>query len=306
VLFNMAITPSGEMLSFVARRSSDWNLYRIRNWSAAQPAWSETVLQGFFSEKDRRDMQSLFAQVFVSSDGRYAVCVGSATWWQEKERRAVAGTERGDDVIATFDLAANRLIAFIRTRELGLFSFHDVKIDDAGYVLVDSVSTGKPKRGAFVRLAVPSLTGSQRCAYDWVSDSRTKQHRTPTTETACAGALGSHYTFEQYFQTEKPSFTWPPTICKDNPAQFCRLPGQFSQDGKYGLAELREGHDNLFGNWVESRNSYVIFSSAVGADIGEIHLPTDDSVMARFAYLDAHDYVLLLRDGTQLTVYELR
>jgi hypothetical protein len=185
--------------------------------------------------------------------------------------------------------------------------FRDVTLDSEDRVLVDSVSSEKPKRGAFVRLSVPSLSSGSKCEYSWVDDSKTKQHREMTTTSECEASLGASTDFERYFQRERPPFAWPPAVCSGSSAEFCRLPGGvLTSDGKYGVAERRDGHDNLFGNWVTSRFRYVIFSSAKRSDIGEIKLPTDDSTQSRLAYQGGRDYLLLLQDGIRLTVYELR
>ncbi len=307
ILFATAVSPSGDLLWLIANKTGNWQLYRVRNWMSEAPTEDKLPLQGFFSKNDALDLQSLYAQLLVTRDGRYAVCIGSAAWWKTQGGRAVKGTESSDDVILVVELANLKAVATTHTRAIGLQAFQgDVKLDHDGYVLVDSLSSDEPKRGAFVRLSIPTLSLSPKCSYNWSSDSPTKQHREPSSEDVCRDALGASVSFDEYFRIEKPPFSWPPEICKGNTAQFCRWPGEFTADGKYGAAERREGHDDFFGNWVISRLSVVVFSTAKALDVGEVKLPTSGSVQTQLACLDGRDYLLVIEDGRHVTVYELR
>lgn len=305
ILFSMAVTPSGDVLSFVASKTGEWSLYRIRHWTDEMPSHDTLPLPGFFSKKDGPDLKFLTSQVFVTQDGAYAVCVGSASWWKTQAGRAIKGMSSSYDVISVVDLATYEVVATSRTRALHLLDFHDVKLDHQDNLLVDSLSSDKPKRGAFVRLAIPSLAPGPKCGYNWISDSATKEHREATTEGACRDSLGSAATFDQYIRAEFPPFAWPPAVCKDNAAQFCRWPGNFTPDGRYGVAMRSESPDTLFG-YTESHRSYIVFSASKRSDIVELKLPTNDSVISEFASLEGRDYLLVLQHGTHLTVYELR
>jgi hypothetical protein len=76
-------------------------------------------------------------------------------------------------------------------------------------------------------------------------------------------------------------------------------------DGKFGIALYATGHDNILGNWVETKQAYVAFSTAKRADIGRINVsPRNFNRIATFAG-KGHDYLLLLVNGTQLVVYDL-
>jgi hypothetical protein len=307
IRFATAVTPNGALLAMIANESGNWQFYRVRNWLNEQPSEDRLALEGFFSKKDGADMHSLYAQVLVTRDGRYAVCLASASWWKTQGGRAVKGTERSDDAISVVDLANLNVVAATHTRKMGLEAFQgDVKLDHDGYVLVDSLSADEPRRGTFLRLSIPTLSAGPKCSYTWIRDSLTKQHREPACEGACREALGASTAFEQYFQVENPPFSWPPEVCKGSTAQFCRWPGEFTADGKYGVAERREGHDDFFGNWVISRLTVVVFSTAKALDIGEVQLPTSGSVQTQLAYLDGRDYLFVVEDGRHVTVYELR
>jgi hypothetical protein len=51
-LFAMAVTPAGDVLSLIARDTGDWELHRIRDWSAGPVASDKLLLQGYFSRRD--------------------------------------------------------------------------------------------------------------------------------------------------------------------------------------------------------------------------------------------------------------
>jgi hypothetical protein len=57
---------------------------------------------------------------------------------------------------------------------------------------------------------------------------------------------------------------------------------------------------------IETRRSLVVFSVAKRSDIGEIRLSAGRSESFQFAYEGGRYYLLVVEDGTLLTVYELR
>jgi hypothetical protein len=304
ILFDVAATPSGDVLSFIAKNTGEWQLHRVRNWLSESPGEEKLLLPGYFSKTDQKDLELLTAGVFVSRDGAYAVCVGSAEWLKRIRGRAV-GNARSDDVISVVDLATFKIVATVRTRALDLYEFHGVTLDDDGYVRVSSLSSGKLKHDAFIRLSVPSLQPAPRCTYDWSTDAG-KLRVESTADRRCLESLKPK-TLEEYIDEKRPSSIHEPIACENNGADFCRLPDQrFTSDGKFGVADSDEGHDNLFGSYVTTRSSYVIFSTSKRADVGEIKLPTDDLAKSMLIALAGRDYLVVVRDGTLFGVYELR
>ena len=45
VLFDMAVTPTGDVLSFVAKGTGDWELYRVSNWLGETPSVKKLVFR---------------------------------------------------------------------------------------------------------------------------------------------------------------------------------------------------------------------------------------------------------------------
>lgn len=308
VLFDMAVTPTSDVLSFVAKGTGDWELYRASNWLGETPSVKKLVLPGYFSRADskrgEKALENLNATVFVTRDGSYAVCVGSAEWLKRVKGWAV-GSATSDDVISVVDLSTFKIVATTRTEKLDLFEFHGVDLDDEGYVRVGSSSSGKVRQAAFIRLSIPSLESGPKCAYNWIEDSPGKQHPQPTTDKECseilkARALGDYLGGGQVLSTQKVN------VCENNNSEFCHIPGEFTADGEFGVGSRSEGHDNIFGSYVTTSNSFIIFSSARGVDIGEIKEPTNDSFRKKLTFLGGRDYLLVIESGTHLMAYELR
>lgn len=304
-LSGMAVTHVGDVLSFVAENTGNWQLYRIRSWSGGQPTIQTITLSGYFSRAEQPDMEMLNASVLATSDARYAICVGSAEWVKRVRGRAV-GNVRSDDLIAVVDLASFKVISTARTRDLGLPEFHEVHLDPAGQILVDSLSQGKPKKGAFTRLSLPAQAPGSLCNYNWITASPTQEHREADATEGCRSELGSK-SISDYFESIIPKGPWPPAGCdNDNQAQYCRLPTvAVTENGKFGIALYTTVHDNILGNWVETQQTYVAFSTERRADIGRIDVsPRDSNRLATFAR-NGRDYLLLVANGTRLVVYEL-
>jgi len=304
-LFDMAVTPSGDILSFVARNDGKWDLYRVHDWLSQHPVKDRLSLAGYFSTKDRRDLEGLSSRVFVTADGTYAICVGSAEWLKRKGGWAV-GHAKSEDIFSVVNLTTFKVIGRTRTGGLDLYEFHGVEMDAQDRIVVDTLSPGLPRRGAFIQLAVPSLSVGPKCSYDLASDKNHTEHSVPTTVEACGQALRST-SVDDYLRSLTSAPSSPRTfVCKDATAEYCPQPSHFTADLRFALGERTEGHDVLFGGWTETKHTYVLFSISKGAQIGEIGLPVNDSVLPKLTVIAGQDYLLLLRAGAVLTVYELR
>jgi hypothetical protein len=184
-----------------------------------------------------------------------------------------------------------------------------VQLDHDGFLLVDSLS--EDKRRAFIRLAVPSLTPGPVCLYNWVAGSPKRstpgitvpagQHPEPQTAEACRAALRST-PLSAYSELVQRTLKSPSAGCDNgNKAEFCRWPGTFTADEKFGVAYAHDGHDNLLGNFIVANARYVIFSSAKRSDMGELKVSTSDSVEVATAVLGGRDFLLTISNGTSIS-----
>lgn len=323
ILFATGVTSTGDALSFVANNTGLWKLYRVRKWDAGSTSVESLALPGYFSKADERDaegrgIENLNANVFTTTDGAYAVCVGSATWVKRVNGRAV-GPVKSDDLITIVDLATFVPVRTAHTRDLGLFDFRDVKLDGEGYLLVDSLSENRSD-GAFRRLALPSLEVGPVCSYSWIARKGAgksggsitlpaNQYPEPEAGAACNMALKPTPFSEYASKWIQSTLSLQTPGCEENNrAEFCRWIGRasFTSDGKFGVAYANDGHDNLLGNWVETNSRFLIFSAKQKADIGQVRVSTRDSVRTATATVGSRDFLLVVSNGTHLTVYELR
>ena len=303
VAFSKALSSTNDLLSFIASDTGDWELYSVADWLGTQPRVRKLVLSNFFSKKDRKDLELLGPSVFVTRNGAYAVCVGSAEWLKRVNGRAV-GNAKSDDIIVVVDLSNFTVVATTRTKNMDLFEFHGVSLDGEDYLRVDSLSSGESRHSAFIRLKVPDLVAGPRCEYEWVIDPPARRHPQAVTTEACAQALKSK-PLSDYLQPRQPSSGAKPPPCQDNASEFCRIPGEFTADGSFGVGLKSEGHDNIFG-WVTTSNTLIVFSSKKGTDIADIAEPKDDSFATLLAFEQGRNFLLVVQRGTHLTVYELR
>jgi hypothetical protein len=304
-LFGVTTSPSGEILSFIAKNSGEWELYRVRNWLSKSPIEEKLFLPGYFSKSDAKDLETLSADVYVTSDGRYAICVGHA-WWNKRVAGRSVGHSRSDSVITVIDLSMFRIMSTTRTAALGLLEFQGVTLDRHDKVLLNSEDN--PREHLFIQLNVPSLTPGPKCGYRMMEDAPGKEHSEIINEIECREALKSA-SLDQYLQETSalPSSAQIFRYCENNSAKFCKTGGgKFTTDGKFGVAEASEGHDNIFGSWVITSKKYIVFSTTRLADITEITVEPNEDLRSASASLLGRDYLILIRDGTQFRIYELK
>ncbi len=65
-----------------------------------------------------------------------------------------------------------------------------------------------------------------------------------------------------------------------------------------------EGHDDIFGGWVITRLTAVLFSAKTHTEIGEIDM-RHNPPYTELTTVKGRDYLLWLKNGAELTVYQL-
>jgi len=299
----IALTPAGDVLLFSARRDGNWELYRARGWKTEKDSVERLILPGYFSLKDRQDLEELAADLFVTKDGAYAVCVGDARWLKRVHGKAV-GNSRADNIVAVVDLATLKIAKSIHTKDLHIFDeFQEVSVDSDGRVLVTGSPLGSSATRALVRLAIPSLISGLKCEYASVPDKNAAAHAGAALDQDCEKALGST-SLENYSATHHPAVAGDPQFrCADAALEYCPQPDEFTADQRFGLGLLTEGHDVFFGGWAETRAVAVIFSTQTRSEIGRLDLDKDRDMGPYLAGDDERAYLLVLRKSTELRVY---
>lgn len=134
VLFAMAVTPDGDALSLVAKASGRWRLTRIHGWVDKKPSEQTIDIPGWPAERDAAKAPVLLnANLFVTADGRYAVCAAHGAWVGRG----------GDDLVSVVDLHTFGIVKTIRTSEVGQEN-RTLFVDPYGHlVLHASTSIGR-------------------------------------------------------------------------------------------------------------------------------------------------------------------
>ena len=310
VKFSTAVSPSGDVLSLIAKDSGKWELYRVRN-AFGSPSQDRLVLPGFFSKKDKQGLDSLRAYLYISSDGRFAICAAGASWYDGPRTRPTSIA--ADDVISLVDLSAFNIVTSTHTRDLPIFPTRSIKLDHEDHVLLDSsMWTGQEWRYAFVRLDIPSLTPGPACHYQ----------SNPTTVTACEAALGPSVVFQEYRRREMPTGTelfpdWRlqmPSLCATKHVSSLFIEAdevchwyKLTDDKKFGLAERSTVSLNIVLDWYSSgRSVYIAFDATNGSQIGEIPVQRGSVPEFHFGYSGGRDYLVAIENGTLVNIYELR
>lgn len=299
---SLAVTPAGDFLSFSPRRDGVWELYRVTAWNTNKPAVDHLLLPGYFSWHDQHDLEMLAVNLYVTPGGDYAVCSGTAEWLKRVNGRAV-GRARMNSIITVIDLSTFKVINSVQTKAFNLLEFSSVALDRKGRILIESSSfksTADKPRGEFLQLDVPSLHASPKCVYD---NEKPDQLVSITTR-ECSEDLGTS-SLEDYLKTSSSYIPIPSQfVCSDTTAEYCPQPDRFTPDNLFGLGMLTEGHDNFLGSWVQTRATAILFSTKTHLQIGELDL-THQSHYLELASMNGKDYLLVLRAGSELTVYQL-
>jgi hypothetical protein len=298
----LAVSASGDLLVFSSRPNGNWELSRVHDWSGSHPEITRLVLPGYFKIGELHDLETLDTELFLTPNGSYAICVGSAEWLKRSHGRAV-GRAKSDNMITVVNLLRMTIESARRTRDLNPFEFQGVEMTSYGRVIVSSMSRSPQAEGALIPLDIPSLREGARCEYKWLATKVGEGARpVPVTIRSCTMALSPSSLEGALSQVPFPSLTG--FKCKDAQAEYCPQPDRFTPDRRFGIGIRTEGHDNLLGSWVRTNATAVAFSMSAQLEVGELDL-MHDSPNLLLASVAGRDYLLVLRGGTELTVYEL-
>jgi hypothetical protein len=182
--------------------------------------------------------------------------------------------------------------------------FQSIEFDPSSRLVLVSTSFGEQRGGELAVLDLPSLHPRDACRYEYSSDEQHRERVSAVTVESCSRLLGAQGLREYLKSFENSPPTTAGFACKDNNAEYCPQPNMFTSDQMFGLGIRSEGRDNLFGSWVQTRATAIIFSTKTRAQVAEIDL-TRRRADLKLATTNGQDYLLLVRDGSELLVYEL-
>jgi hypothetical protein len=300
----MAVSASGDLYIFSSTPDGKWELSRIRYWSDGEPEISHLLLPGYFTRKDRSSFDQFDAQLLLTLDGRYVVCIGRSEW-DKKGRRNSASVFSSENVITVVNVRDLTIEQSKRTSDLGLFDKQSFGMTNEGRLFVNSMAHSSQVEGTLVPLDLPSLHAGHRCEYKWSSSKSGKDAEPiPITIESCAQALYP-LSLEQFLSTEpKPSPALSGFSCGKVPENLCPQPNDITLDQRFGIGIRAESHFSILGERVWRGRSVVAFSTRTRSEIGEIDLMRN-SVELLLSSLSGKDYLLILWPNSELAIYEL-
>jgi hypothetical protein len=299
----LALSPAGDLLTFSSRPNGVWELYRVHEWNTETPSVDHLQLPGYFSSQDRHDIENLDVNVYITPNGAFAVCVGSAEWLKRVHGWAV-DKAKTDSIITIIDLTTFKIINSVRTKAVDPYEFQSVNMDGEGRIVITSSSFHTRNRNEFIQLEVPSLHSGSKCVYDTFQDKQYKEHVSAVTVEDCNRDLNSKSLEDYVFISVSNLSTSTKYVCKDIGAEYCPQPELFTPDQRFGIGIESEGHDNIFGSWVQTRAMAIFFSNNTHNEIGELDM-THQPAYLKLASVDGMDYSIIIRSGSELDVYEL-
>lgn len=294
ILFEMAVTPDQDVLSFIANAEGKWRLSRVRRWLDKDPEEQTITVPGLTLGDRKQWFGPWSAQLIVTPDGRFVVCVTSGF------RVGPAGRGQ-DEFVSVVNLFDFKVVSSIHASEVAALSgsYRTYNLDRMGH-LVAQAFTSYPRHpgddsadwGSQVRLTVvslPDLAAIEQCQFSEWTRSGAPARRDD--EQGCARLLGggSLSDFLSAF------------VDTDEVRRNGRL---VSRDVRFERENLQKSHRGFWGNIVVTKSVENIFSVKTGKQLGSIDEPTD-SVRSRFASMNEREYLLLMEGGTRLVVYEI-
>jgi hypothetical protein len=308
VLFAMAVTPDQDVLSFVGKKTGKWRLTRIKDWSDAKTADQSIDIPGWPLQDDRGILQSLNADVFVTPDGSFAVCVASARWYRN-ESFVSGGQFRSGHFIR------DDLISVVNTVHSPATPEEDrnYSMDRSGFlVLMTTVYDSAPHAPRVIdtyRRELGSTDSAEREVRLILLNSPdlAVAHQCRLTETqvdadgSCRGLLkftASHDSSIAEFLDELKI-----QARRDHSTPECGI-SFASPDGRLEKRTCPDVGRNWWGHPKDARES--VFALRTGAQIGVVIETRGDSVHSQFASHAGRDYLQVMEGSTKLNVYEIR
>jgi hypothetical protein len=301
----MAVTPEQDVLSFVAA-DGNWRLSRVRGWLDREPVEQTIFVPGLSLGNPKQWLAPLSAELHVTADGRYVVCVAYSF------RRP---SEGGDaEVRSVINLREFKVLTTVHVSDLPWFAARgvSVKFDKAEHVLLratqqaprqpgDDPSEGRNEIDLGV-FAVPDLKAIDRCHYsEWIRNGAVLRRDSgkDCVELLASAPLGS-ISLDEFLSGLQDG---------NETQQQCPQPTfgcsrHVSPDGRLESENVVMVHRG-FSHPEVTESGENIFSVKTGKQLGSIRETLSDSVDSRFASKNGRDYLLVMEGGSRLRVYEI-
>jgi hypothetical protein len=301
-LFQMVVTPTQDVLSFVVNEDGKWRLSRVRRWLDKQPIEEALAIPGFARNKSGEWLQ-FETSLLLSPEGKFVVCIASGNR---------SSPPVNEDLVSVVDLDRFQLVANLQVSALpeasgGYRLYH---LDRRGHLAVNAVTqTPANSEWRFAKklalLSLPGLEVAGDCEYSEFSANRNSRVEP---ENACealvkhAGATSlTEYmkTFVENDEVRQANWTRPPECA------FLTYASYLSRDGRFRRELCTDGHRGFSGTFVVSNARENVFSTETGKLLGLVKEPSSHPLQSRFATADGRDYLVTTEDGIILKIYQI-
>lgn len=303
-------TPEGDIFMFSSSPTGTWELTRIRNWMTSTPEIKHLPLPGYFSIKQRNDLDDITMQLYTFSNSQYVICAASAEWLKREHGKAV-GNARNKLLMAVVDKDSMA----IRTNKSipdGISAdFVSIELSNTNE-LIFSTSHWNPFTNSvgsqnhqqkYTRLSVPELLETDSCNVEWKpSKPGAGDEPFPIMDESCMRLLRGRTYHEM--MTTKSDQQAHGYSCTDKKLEFCPQPEKFTPDGKIGLGFCTTGHDTLLGSWVEDSATAVLFSTATKREFAAYDIKHDD-LYVQLTTSNGKDYLIGFLKRNIFRIYEI-
>lgn len=322
VLFAMAIAPNSDVVSFVPKGDGKWRLTRIRGWAEPSPTDQTIDVPGWTWKKGSSgNPEFAYAEVFVTADGKYAVCAAHASWMNAGSFSTL------DDLVSLVDLSSFTVVKTIRASDLGP-EIWELSLDPAGNVVLQAQTSkpvddfGRPNplpqgfradgllvpgipfahvQMEMMLLSLPDLSSQGRCHFSKtlrpdIIAVKDEDCSTALTQVAGAPSLG------KFLEKLDPNGLHE----RNDPESPC-IPTKVTRDRRFEIQSCETHHLTAWNrNVVRDSSSDRIVSLENRQLLGTIKFSTRKSYGERLFDRNGRDYILVVEDGTKLKVYEIK
>ncbi|MEO7028122.1 MAG: hypothetical protein ABI147_01805 [Acidobacteriaceae bacterium] len=316
-----ALTPDQALLVFFGKKQGVWKLKRITGWATVSPHEEDLELQGFHDELGRGWLGIVNPDLTVSPDGRYAIArVRSRT---SKIPHRVA-------MLSVVDLTAFKAVSSVYT-DNPMLAGNQLYFNTNGTLFAvsrDSTTNKKSVDSTTDRVAVlampglqPSLNCTHRKVYGPIVHTYLSQHQDTLNEENsgdCAALMkleGAPQLDRLYPNPDSNGVTLErvaKTVGFRSPPSFggkweshCNLTTT-SAGEQLGLYDCVAGHETWYDTWHPKAHEFFVVDIVQKKIVGSVSVPPRESTVALLASEALKDYLLILENGNELSVYSLR
>ena len=265
VLFAMAVTPSGDVLSLVAKKDGKWRLARIRDW-LYKNASEETIDVPGIGAADRPKFVSVY--LLTPAGGKFAVAIAQGV--------TPGGTENTVSVIGPVTL---KTLVTTLVRDNLVWAVDPEgrlvgrETDDSNHSAVVQSHSGRRRETKLMLFDVPRMSPMQECRFEESLQAGIWKH-----DSSDCASLGD-------------SIRTPAV--------------PVSPDGEFKAIHIDNFHRNWLDQYVTTELKDNVVAVGSGALVGTVKETTHDSVKSIFAMQNGQDYLLVMEGGTFLKIYQI-